>query len=35
MPPLRIWPFMARTMVEQAHGVKYLFGDGESPLCGG
>jgi hypothetical protein len=31
MPPLRFWPFMARTMVEEVHGVKYLFRVGELP----
>jgi hypothetical protein len=24
MPQMRFWPFMARTMVEEVHGVKVL-----------
>jgi hypothetical protein len=32
MPPMQIKPFMARTMVEDGHGVKPLFPPAESPL---
>jgi hypothetical protein len=26
MPQMKVWPFMARTMVEESHGVKPLLG---------
>jgi hypothetical protein len=31
MPQISVWPFMGRTMVDDAHGVKPLFRDAESP----